>query len=60
MMKYAIFKKGIINTDIFVDIVDSRREVYCRLLRKGKQVGTKYLGLMTHTKLGNSERFIRL
>jgi len=60
MTKYAIFKKGIINTDIFVRIVDSRREIYFRLLRKGKQVRTKYVGLMTHTKLGNCEHFISL
>jgi hypothetical protein len=60
MTKYAILKKVTINTDIFVDIVDSRREIYCRLLRKGKQVRTKCVGLMTQTKLGNSEHFIRL
>jgi hypothetical protein len=59
MTKYIIFKKRMVNTGIFVGIVDSWLEIYCRLFRKGNYVRTKYVGLMTHTKLGNSEHFIK-
>jgi hypothetical protein len=46
-----MYKKGIVYTDIFVDIYDSRRQIYYRLLHKGKQVRTKYAALRTHTNL---------